>query len=98
MLAMPETSFGDAWKENSAAQPAVALVTMAESVALLQEGAAQRLVNQLLIGSTTDVFPAVAMGMREDGLKHAAAPGFVAMAAKALVQPAESLDMSLILG
>lgn len=39
---------------KSVAHPVVMFATTAEMVALLQAGAAQRAVNQLLIGATTD--------------------------------------------
>jgi hypothetical protein len=49
-------------------------VTTAARVALLQAGAPQTAVNQLLIGATTDwLAPPVAIGISEEGLRQAAA-------------------------
>jgi hypothetical protein len=51
-------------------------VTTAAMVALLQGGAPQMAVNQLLIGATTDwLAPPVKIGTSEEGLKQVAASG-----------------------
>ena len=77
---------------RSVLQPEATVVTTAESVALLQGAAAQMLVNQVLMGSTMDVFPdPTNRGINEDGLKQAAASGFAATCANAVVQPDDSL-------
>jgi hypothetical protein len=76
---------------RSVLQPEATVVTTAESVALLQGAAAQMLVNQVLMGSTMDVFPdPTNRGINEDGLKQAAASGFAATCANAVVQPDDS--------
>jgi len=61
---------------KSVAHPVVMFVTTAAMVALLQAGAPQTAVNQLLIGATMDwLAPPVAIGISEEGLRQAAASG-----------------------
>lgn len=61
---------------KSVAHPVVMLVTTAARVALLQGGAPQTAVNQLLIGATMDLLlPPEIIGASEEGLRHAAASG-----------------------
>lgn len=61
---------------KSVAHPVVMFVTTAVMVALLQAGAPQTAVNQLLIGATTDwLAPPETIGISEEGLRQAAASG-----------------------
>lgn len=86
-----ETTLGDASAmRSSSAQPAITLVVMDESAALLQAGIAQKLLNQLSIDRRV-MSPEMRTLMTADGLKHAAAPGFAAMVANVLLQSVESM-------
>ena len=78
---------------KSVAHPVVMFATTAEMVALLQAGAAQRAVNQLLIGATTDwLAPPVTIGISEEGLRQVAASGLRATDVNADVHADDRLN------
>jgi len=73
---------------KSVAHPVVMFVTTAARVALLQAGAPQMAVNQVLIGATMDLLaPPVAIGISKEGLRQAAASGLRATDVNADVHP-----------
>jgi len=77
--------------DRSVAHPVVTFCTTAAIVSLLHAGEPHRLVSQLLMGVIIDeLAPPATREIREPGLKHAAASGFVAMPVRAVVQDEES--------
>jgi len=78
--------------DSSAEHPFVTFCTTAAIVSLLQAGAPQRLVSQLLMGGMMELFaPVATMLMRDPGLRHLEASGLAAMPVRAAVQLVESL-------
>jgi hypothetical protein len=78
-------------RDNSAAHPTVALVTIAAMVLFVQSAEGHMVSTHLLRGSVMDAFVAVKIGSNEEGLRQAATSGFVAIWANEVVQSGDRL-------